>query len=292
MKKYRTVFIGNRPLILAGLAKNPQVDLVHAFVMQGSLICEADCPGVPVTVCEPKDSGVVLDFLRAGGYEICASAGCPYILPISSLPTDKVFINSHPSALPLGRGINPINECIFSSHKKAGASLHYLVDELDAGDIINQVVFDVTDDIDVDLLYSFIFELECEVFFDGLKKILAADLKYKGTLQQGCGTYYSRKPDDLFANVRTIGAQKFLEKVRAFSSDSLGVRIKCDGGDIVVFKAMLIINEFINRRFNNVPAGSLIISNKNFLLLRLKDGVVRIDKWVIKNHDIYIKPPF
>jgi len=92
--------------------------------------------------------------------------------------------------------------------------------------------------------------------------------------------------------VRTIGAQKFLEKVRAFSSDSLGVRIKCDGGDIVVFKAMLIISEFINRRFNNVPAGSLIISNENFLLLRLKDGVVRIDKWVIQNHDVYIRPRF
>jgi methionyl-tRNA formyltransferase len=289
VKKYRTVFIGNRPLILSGLAKNPQVDLVHAFVLQGSLISEADCPGVPVTVCGPNDSGVVLDFLRASGYEICASAGCPYILPISSLPTDKVFINSHPSALPLGRGIHPINECIFSSHKKAGASLHYLVDELDAGDIVNQVVFDVTDDIDLDLLYSFIFELECEVFFDGLKKILASDLKYKGTPQQLCGTYYSRKPDDQFVDVQTIGAQKFLEKVRAFSSDSLGVRIKCDSEVFVVFKAMLIINEFINRRFNNVPVGSFIKSNKNFLLLRLKDGVVRIDKWVIQNHEIVIR---
>lgn len=284
MKIYRTVFVGNRPLILSGLAKHPQVDLVHAFVIKGSLISEADCPGVHVTVCEQKDVGVVLDFLRVGDYEICVSAGCPYILPVSSMPADKVFINSHPSALPLGRGIHPINECIFSSHKKAGASLHYLVDELDAGDIIHQVVFDLTDDIDADLLYSFIFELECEVFFDGFGMILAADLTYKGTPQQGCGTYYSRKSGDLFVNVHTIGAQEFLEKVRAFSSESLGVRIKCGSQEIVVFKAMLIINEFINRRFENISPGSLIKSNKNFLLLRLNDGVVKIDKWVIRNN--------
>jgi methionyl-tRNA formyltransferase len=286
LKKYRTVFIGNRPLILSGLAKHPQVDLVHAFIIQDSLINESHCPGVNVTICEPKAADVVLEFLRSDGYEICVSAGCPYILPISSLPTDKVFINSHPSALPLGRGIHPINESIFSSHKKAGASLHYLVDELDAGDIIHQVVFDLSDDIDLDFLYAFIFELECEVFFDGFEMILAADLRYKGTPQQGHTTYYSREPKDLFANVHTIGKQEFLEKVRAFSSDSLGIRIKCDGQDIIVFKAMLIINKFINKRFEKTAPGSLIKSDKNFLLLRLNDGIVKIDKWFVPNHEV------
>ena len=285
MKKYRTVFIGNRPLILSGLANHPQIDLVHAFVIQDSLISEDESISVPVTVCKPTDAGVVLDFLRSADYEICASAGCPYILPVSSLPTDKVFINSHPSALPLGRGIHPINECILSSHKKAGASLHYLVDKLDAGDIIHQVTFDVTDDIDIELLYSFIFKLEYEVFFDGLKKIMAVDLVHKGTPQQGSGTYYSRGSNDFLANVYEIGVQDFLTKVRAFGTESIGVRITCDNQDIVVFKASLIFNEFINKRFENTTPGSLIISKKSFLLLRLNDGIVRIDKWLTLNNE-------
>ena len=287
MKKYRTVFIGNRPLILSCLLNHPQIDLVHAFVIQGSLIPEEDCVGVPVTVCDPKDGSKVLDFLHAGEYDICASGGCPYILPISKLPLDKVYINSHPSALPFGKGIHPINECILSSHKKAGSTLHYLVDKLDAGDIIHQVTFDVTDDIDLDLLYSFIFKLEKEVFVEGLDKVLAADLKYVGEPQYGDGTYYSRKSDDLFANIHTIGTQEFLEKARAFSSDSLGVRFKCNGQEIVVFKAMLITNEFVNRRFESISPGSLIVSNKNLLLLRLLDGIVKIDKWFIPNHEVH-----
>ena len=279
MKRYRTVFIGNRPLILAGLLEHPQIDLVHAFVIQGSLISEAACLGVPVTFCQPRDTGVVLDFLREGKYEICVSAGCPYILPISSLPTDKVFVNSHPSALPFGRGIHPINECIFSSHKKAGATIHYLVDEVDAGDIIHQEIFDVTDDIDADFLYAFIFELEREVFFYGFEMLLASELRYKGIPQKGDGTYYSRSPDDTKANVHTIGAQEFMEKVRAFSVGSLGTRINCEGKNIIVFKAMLITNRFINSRFETIAPGSLILSTSNFLLLRLIDGIVKIDKW-------------
>ena len=70
MKKYRTVFIGNRPLILADLVKHPQIDLVQAFVIQGALIWENDCHGTPFTICDPKDASVVLDFLRAGNYDL------------------------------------------------------------------------------------------------------------------------------------------------------------------------------------------------------------------------------
>ncbi len=281
MRKYRTVFIGNRPSILSSLIKNPQIELVRAFVIRGSLIRQDQSPSVAVTVCGPNDVGMVLDFLQTGNYEICASAGCPYILPVSSLPPDKTYINSHPAALPLGKGIHPINECIFSDHRKGGVTLHYLSDELDAGDIIHQITFDVTDDIDLDLLYSFIFDVEREVFDEGLRKLLSTDLKYKATPQQGCGTYYSRKREDQFADVCSIGVKAFLKKVRAFSSDSLGVHISLDGKQLDVFMASLIGNEFVNQRFGEAMVGTVLISNDKFMLIKLVDGIVRIDKWML-----------
>jgi len=281
VKKYRTVFIGNRPSILSSLIQHPQIELVHTFVIKWSLIPEDRCASDPVTLCGPNDAGMILDFLRSDKYDICVSAGCPYILPIRALPSGNVYINSHPSALPFGKGIHPINECILSNHQKAGSTLHYLSDELDAGDIIHQETFDVTDDIDLDLLYSFIFEVEREVFDEGLRMVLAADLKYKGTPQQGEGTYYSRKLHDQNADVRSIGTYDFLKKVRSFSSNSLGVHITLTGKEIHVFMASLLFNAFFNKRFETAAAGDVIISNDKFILVKLIDGIVRIDKWIV-----------
>jgi methionyl-tRNA formyltransferase len=282
MKKYRAVFIGNRPLILSSLVEHHQIHVVHAFIIQGSLICQNNYNDIPITICNSNDASQVLNFLKFGEYDICISAGCPYILPINLFPLDKVFINSHPSALPFGRGCHPINECIFSSHKKAGATLHYLTEKLDAGDIIYQTVFDVTDDIDLDLLYSIIFEIENEVFIKGLENILSANLKYSGNQQQGMGTYYSRKKNDQYIDICSISTTDFLKKVRAFSTDSLGIHINLEGKDIVVFMASLISNEFINKRFDENYPGKIIISNNKFLIIKLKDGIIRIDKWALK----------
>ena len=247
--------------------------------MEASLISASDCDGTPFTICTPKDSGKVIDFLRSGEYEICASAGCPFILPISKLPQDKVFINSHPSALPFGKGIHPINECIIGTHKKSGSTLHYLIDKLDAGDIIHQATFDITDDIDLDLLYTFIFKLEQEVFDVGLEKVLSANLKFVGTPQSGTGTYYSRKPEDQNVDARNIATKDFLTKVRAFSSENLGAKVTIDGMTILAFRAQEIENRFIIDRYNATPPGSLIFATSRFLLLRLKDGLVRVDRW-------------
>lgn len=279
MRKYKAVFVGNRPLILSNLSQHQRIELVHAFVMSDSLIQGGDFADIRKTICTSNDKSLVLEFLRSGDYDICVSAGCPYILPISTLPSGKVFVNTHPSMLPYGKGIHPINECFLSEHKRAGVSIHYLTDELDAGDIIDQVAFDVTDDLDTDLLYSFIFSLEGEVFKRSIDRIIENELSYCGRPQAGFGSYYSRNDSDLMADIQNIGLVAFLEKVRAFSSRSLGVRIRLNGIDMTVHRAFSVKNEFVLNRFSSAPAGSLLISNDNFLLVRLIDGIVRIDKW-------------
>jgi methionyl-tRNA formyltransferase len=230
-------------------------------------------------ICGPQDKNRVLDFLRGGDYELCISAGCPYVLPISSLPADKVYINSHPSALPLGRGMHPINECILAGHKKAGSTVHYLVDKLDAGDIIHQVVFDLTDDVDVDLLYSFIFQLESEVFFTGLQKVLDAGLAHVGKPQHGEGTYYSRKTEHYSVDATSICVADFMTRVRAFSA--LGVRVECKQNRRVVYSAAEVSNPYIVMRHGTAPPGTIVYSNDKFWLLKLNDGLVRVNRWDI-----------
>ena len=284
MKKYRAVFIGNRPLIISSLVKHEQIDLVQAFVIEGSLISKNDYVDTPITICNANSQNQIVEFLKLGEYDLCVSAGCPYILPVDLFPADKIFINTHPSALPFGRGIHPINECIFSNHRKAGATVHYLTNELDAGDVIHQVVFDITDDIDLDLLYSIIFEVEQEVFNAGLEKVLSSNLKYQGIQQQGVGTYYSRKEHDQYVDISTIDTVTFLKKVRAFSASSLGIHVNLGNEEIIIFMASSIVNPFVKNRFELYQAGKVLISNNKFLLVKLIDGIVRIDKWLSKSN--------
>lgn len=283
MKKYRAVFIGNRPLIISSLVKHEQIDLIQAFVIEGSLISENDYIDTPISICNSDSQSQIVEFLKLSEYDLCVSAGCPYILPVDLFPNDKIFINTHPSALPFGRGIHPINECLFSDHKKAGATVHYLTNELDAGDVINQAVFDITDDVDLDFLYSIIFEVEQEVFNAGLEKILNSNFNYQGVQQKGIGTYYSRKEHDQYIDLSTIDTVNFLKKVRAFSANSLGIHVNLGNEEVIIFMASSIVNPFFKSRFELHQAGSVLISNEKFLLLKLIDGIVRVDKWLTKS---------
>lgn len=279
MKRYKAVYIGNRPLILSSLLKQQEIEIVHAFFESESLINIEEYAGAKTIISKSNGKQSVLDFLKYGDYDLCISAGCPFILPISSLPSEKIFINTHPSVLPYGKGCHPVNECIISDRALAGVTVHYLTDEVDAGDIIDQVSFDLTDDVDADLLYSFIFDLENEVFKKSIERLINVGFSYCGKPQVGAGSYYSRKDSDLVADVTSIDTVTFLKKVRAFSSISLGVQIRLDGMDITVHRASLINNAFISERFSDAPVGSLLISNEIFLLVRLINGIVRIDKW-------------
>lgn len=278
-KKIKTVFIGNRPTILESLSSNADIDLVHIFAMKGSMIRADKLKGELSFIAESGEKDQIMDCLLNADYELCVSAGCPYIIPVSECPTGKVFINSHPSALPLGRGKHPINECILSGHNIAGATLHYISDGLDEGPIINQAMFEVTDDIDLDILYSFIFDLECEVFEEGLEKLIDCDLQLEGKPQSGKTTYFSRQNSDFYFDLSEGEAGDLVRKVRAFSSENLGVKVSINGAELTLHRVSRIKNPYLEYRCAALPAGSIALAGNNVLVVKLKDGLVRFERW-------------
>jgi methionyl-tRNA formyltransferase len=277
--KIKTVFIGNRPAILESVYKNTEIDLVHVFAIKESMIKVDSIRGDFSFVSSSGDKNKILDFLFNADYQLCISAGCPYVLPIGKCPADKVYINSHPSVLPLGRGKHPINECILSGNNIAGATLHYLTDGLDEGDIISQEKFELTDELDLDVLYSFIFKLECEVFQDGLQKLIQSDLKFKGKPQTGTVTYFSRQNSDLFFDLSTGSADELIRKVRAFSSDNFGVKVSLNGTELTLHRVSRIKNSYLEERYRTTKTCSIALIGNNVLIVKLKDGLVRFDRW-------------
>lgn len=89
----------------------------------------------PQKLKNPEELQAVLD-LEA---DLVVTAAFGQILPTEILETPKLgAINVHASLLPAYRGGAPIHQAIIDGQKKTGVTIMYMVDRLDAGDIISQ----------------------------------------------------------------------------------------------------------------------------------------------------------
>ena len=80
---------------------------------------------------------VVIEEIRAMEPDVIVVAAYGMLLPQALLDIPKVaIINVHSSILPQYRGAAPINWAILNGDKMTGVSIQYMVQELDAGDIL------------------------------------------------------------------------------------------------------------------------------------------------------------
>ncbi len=80
--------------------------------------------------------------LKAKGCELIIVAGYQYKI---SLHPSLRAINIHPTLLPEGRGQWPLPWVILKDLKKSGVTIHKLAEEMDAGDILLQEQFDISE---------------------------------------------------------------------------------------------------------------------------------------------------
>lgn len=91
----------------------------------------------PQKLKNPEEFQVVLDLEP----DLIVTAAFGQILPTEILTAPKLgAINVHASLLPDYRGGAPIHQAIIDGKKETGVTIMYMVDRLDAGDIISQTV--------------------------------------------------------------------------------------------------------------------------------------------------------
>ena len=130
-----------------------------------------------------SEAGLKLLKELAPDYIICVHF--PYIFPPEVLSIPKVgVLNLHPAYLPWNRGWHTPTWAIREG-TPYGATLHFMSEEVDAGDIIHQKRVRILPDDTADRLYKRVMKLEYEVFKEAWPSI--AD-----------GTF-TRKPQDLSA---------------------------------------------------------------------------------------------
>ena len=270
----KVLYIGNRPKVLSVLVNKAEIELVKALVIEQPLINDIDGIEVVRVLRNSERERVVKEIVNSE-YDLLVSAGCSYVLPISTFPLGRSYINCHPSDLPFGRGMHPLNECFLSGRELAGVSVHYLTDELDAGDIIRQVRFPVTDEVDVAILYGFIFDLEAELLSQVVDDFLLG--QPAASPQVGLGTYYSRpKSERVFSLVDPV--DHFLRHVRGFSAIHLGTLLNLNGRFVRVFMAQKINNSFILSRYERHSEG-IIFEQEAVVLVKFRESLVRLDRY-------------
>jgi len=275
MNKHKIIFVGNRPLILREILLNKKFELIAVDYRGDDLGLD-----IPVNTRQLNNCKMLLEYSNHNDFDILISAGCPYLIPLKLMPTNKTYINSHPSALPFGRGLHPLNECFLSDHKKMGVTLHFMSDNIDCGDIINQIQFNLTNDIDLDLLHSFIFDLERENFIIGINKLIKSNFSITGIKQDLVLPAYKRNLNDLEGNIKFLKKNILLRKIKAVGTSNLGFKLNLsDSESIIIYSAEEIFNEFLLSRYKKNIQG-VILRNENFLLIKLVDGIIKVNRWL------------
>ena len=116
--------------------------------------------------------------IESHGCEIVCLAGFMRLLSgeFTKKWTGKA-INIHPSLLPEFKGGNAVKDAFEAGVKKSGCTVHHLVEDMDAGEIIKQAEVDILDGDSLDDVKARILEQEHKIYPEALKMICVDLLK-------------------------------------------------------------------------------------------------------------------
>ncbi|AZA85005.1 hypothetical protein C1637_22255 [Chryseobacterium lactis] len=145
----------------------------------------------------------------------------PYIISSQLLNIPKIgFLNLHPAYLPYNKGWNTPSWAIMDK-TDYGATLHFMTEALDKGDIIHQKKLEVAPNDTANTLYQKALDLEKEVFTEALEDIVS--LNPPRSVQKEEGTSYKKKDLEKireFDLEERVIVKDFLDKLRALSTNS------------------------------------------------------------------------
>ena len=147
-----------------------------------SVLCEAT-----VDVNEPS----FLDRLRDLGTTLIVSVSCPQIFGKRLIDLPPLgCLNIHGAVLPEYRGIMPSFWMLANGETKAGVSIFFVNEDIDAGDLCGQRIFDIAEDETLETFLRRSKEIAAELLLDVLASIENGSVS-RTPLNLTEGSYYS-----------------------------------------------------------------------------------------------------
>ncbi|MBG9788213.1 methionyl-tRNA formyltransferase [Brevibacillus laterosporus] len=134
--------------------------------------------GLPVYQPEKiRESEAVQNVLDATRPDLIVTAAYGQILPTSLLEAPKHgCINIHASLLPKYRGGAPIHASIINGEKETGVTIMYMVQALDAGDMISKVIVPIEECDTAASMFEKLATAGADLLIDTLPKLLNGEI--------------------------------------------------------------------------------------------------------------------
>ena len=189
------------PAAFVGLASR----VLAAKVRRRSVESVCRRKGVAASVAEDMNADAFLDELRALEPDVLVSVSCPQIFkkPLIDLPRLGI-LNIHGAILPQYRGVMPSFWMLANDEKQAGVSIYFVNEQIDAGDLVGQRVFDILPD---DSLESFLRrskKIAAELLLEVLEE-LEDGSPARTPLDLSQGSYYSWPDKSAVERFRAAG---------------------------------------------------------------------------------------
>ena len=231
---------------------------------------------VPVLWCDDANTDEAAVSFRACDAEVLLSAAYPQIFkpPLLAIAPQGIF-NSHPSLLPRCRGAHPVFWAIASGEIESGATIHYMTEQLDRGDIVSQIKVEIFPDDTRSKLYDRLISKIPDLIFEFITFLDAPNKK-------------ARAQDDrlasYFRNDRQIHHCIFWRDMNADQIQNL-VRA-CEGSANFWHEArrIQVLKTEVHRSNRNltngivVPPGTVVDVQNGFPVIASRDGFVKLVK--------------
>jgi methionyl-tRNA formyltransferase len=256
MSKIRFAFAGDRDIaawvldFLRGEGARPEALLLsgpdrasHADELVRRC---SDLPDIPVLSGDEFRSEQGMGILRSLELDYIFCIHFPYLVPreVLDLPAEGV-LNLHPAYLPFNRGWHTPSWALLEG-TPIGATLHFMDEGLDTGDIVHQRHLEVMPNDTADTLYRRLKALELKVFREAWPAL--RDRNYARRPQDPeAGTMHRRK--DLFADSvqrldpsAQLPVSEVLLRLRALTTNQRGEAAYFDAGGRR-YRVQVIIHE-------------------------------------------------
>lgn len=205
-----------------------------------SLADLARARNVPVKLLESLDAPSEEAVLRSLQPDFLFSFYFRKMIParVLAIPS-KGALNMHGSLLPAFRGRSPVNWAILKGAPFTGASLHYMTEKPDAGDLVDQEKVAIGPDDDALTVSRAVTEAAVAVLARSWPK-LKAGVAPRIALDLSKGSYFGgRTPEDGHVDW-TRPAQEIHDLVRAVSKPWPGAFTEVFGPKVTVWKTRLV----------------------------------------------------
>lgn len=161
--------------------------------------------GVECADAEDVNAPEFLDRLRAIAPDVVVSVSCPQIFKkdLISVPSFGC-LNIHGAILPHYRGVLPSFWMLANGEERAGVTVHFVNEKIDAGDIVGQETFEILPDESLDAFIRRSKTIAADLLLDVLRRIESGTLRPE-PIATAEGSYYSWPDRDAVKRFREAG---------------------------------------------------------------------------------------